>query len=145
MAQLALSIGKETINQVNSIKTLGVHFSSDIKWYPHFNEFSSKILLAIYKLCHLKSMIHINVLRTVYLANIESGMRYGLLVWGSISAIDGILISQQSAIFPLAGVSQRTSCRSLFIKLFRVVSLYILAVSLYLHKNKETYLCTDSL
>lgn len=81
--QFNLFIGNNVIENTNSIKALGIMFSSDLKWNEHINEINLSISKATYKLKHLRALTTLDVLKMVYSSDIESRLRYGIILWGS--------------------------------------------------------------
>ena len=79
---ISLKFGKHDINQVASVKFLGVWIDTSLKWESHIDYIKKKISSGLYALRSLRNLIPKSILRTLYFSLIESHLQYGLTVWG---------------------------------------------------------------
>ena len=78
----ALAIGDENLEVVHTVKLLGVHFSSDLKWSAHINNVCSKASKRLFALRILKRNGAVQKdLRNVYCSFIRPVLEYTCLVW----------------------------------------------------------------
>lgn len=126
----AITIGNQSINQAFWIKTIAFTFNN--RRHCHMAEIKRSVSRTIYKLRHLRTVISFHVLRSVYMANIKSRLRYGIRIWGSSRDVSKTLLCHKSPIWAMVGVSHTPYFRTLFIdfRLLTVISLYIFESSI---------------
>ena len=77
-----LKIDNKNIQQVNSVKYLGVLFDSNLTWKPHISELCKKISKTIGILSKIRYFVTLNILIMLYYSLIYSFFIYGVQVWG---------------------------------------------------------------
>lgn len=88
------------LENANTIKYLGLHIDSNLKWKSHINFILNKMRFLISQFHHLKSKIHKKFLLTLYNSWIQSHLSYGVIAWGGdyITNINRILNLQNKFI-----------------------------------------------
>ena len=71
------------ISRSDSVKYLGVHIDSNLKWKEHVNQLTKKLRKSIYKFITLRPILNVDLMKTIYHAVFESHLRYGIVAWGS--------------------------------------------------------------
>jgi hypothetical protein len=97
----SLHIHNQEIERVNSIKYLGLHIQSNLKWNTHIETISKKIAPLSGILYRLNRCAAPHLLRSIYFAHIHSKLSYLSPVWGSSSTqylIEELQILQNKAI-----------------------------------------------
>lgn len=139
----AVSLNHQILENVSSLKFLGVYLDNRLRFDTHVANLAKKLSSGSYAVRVTKHELGKDVARTVYFALIESHLRYGVAFWGGCSRhlFRSIFIVQKRAIRYLCGARPRDHCKPLFIqqKILTLTSLYILeSVSLvFRHRDEE--------
>lgn len=130
-----------THNYGNSVKFLGVHLESNLKWKTQINYICKKISVGIFILSKLKCQVNPHILRIVYFSYIHSYINYGILVWGNDPNVIRILKLQKKAVRLINGSEGRAHCKPIFRKLgiLTVTSLYICKCLCFVKDNIESF------
>lgn len=136
---LQLSLKQEI--DFESVKLLGFHIDSKLRWSIHIETVCKKISRVNYLLWKLKSFVSLEYLRMSYFGLFQSHILYGILIWGHSPHITDILLLQKTAIRNIAGVGSLAHCRPIFIelKIPTVINLYIFQVLLYTKTNLQCF------
>lgn len=70
------------LQQVNSIRYLGLNVDSNLKWKTHIKSLTNKLRFIIHKFYHIKKIINKNFLVHLYYSWVNSILSYGIIVWG---------------------------------------------------------------
>ena len=82
-SSFSLRIGNHDINQVNSVKYLGVYIDANLNWKDHISNLERKISRACGLICKLRYVVNQSCLLQFYYGHIYSHLKYGILAWGS--------------------------------------------------------------
>ena len=74
------------IEQVSSIKFLGLIVDNRLSWSSHIKTLTSTIAKATYQLARIKNFINADCRKTFYYAYIHSRLEYGLMLYGGAAA-----------------------------------------------------------
>lgn len=90
-----LSCACQELECVDSIKYLGLHIDSNLKWKSHINSISNTMRFYLYKFYHLKHLVDKKFLKQLYYAWVHPRIYYGLSIWGgdyetNISAVKNL-------------------------------------------------------
>jgi len=124
------------------LKFLGIYLDSNLSWTSHVEYVTKKLSRGLYLLRRLRSCVDTNVLLSVYYAQIQSILCYGVMIWGYNTHYRKILLLQKRAVRLICNVPYRTHCKPLFRKL-RILtfpSLYLLFSLCYTHNNKDLFM-----
>ena len=105
-----------------SVKFLGVHLQGNMKWDEHIHQLKSKLSRAFYMIYKLREVLDLNALRTYYLANIQSVMSYGIILWGGSQLSIDIFRLQKRCVRCVLHLAYNESCRDHF-KSLRIMTL----------------------
>ena len=72
---------------------LGITVDNFFTWRPHISNLCNRLRSVCFQLFHLSYMLPNQVLKTVYVALVESLICYGILAWGNASSYHLNLIS----------------------------------------------------
>ena len=79
---LNVKIGGNAINEVQSVKYLGVEFDSNLTWKPHISQLSLKLSKTVGVLSKIRYFVNSDVLVMLYYALIFSFLNYRIETWG---------------------------------------------------------------
>ena len=79
---LNVKIDGNAINEVQSVKYLGVEFDSNLTWKPHISQLSLKLSKTVGVLSKIRYFVDSDVLVMLYYALIFSFLNYGIETWG---------------------------------------------------------------
>ena len=71
------------INRNTETKYLGITFEENMKWEKHINIIKTKIRKTMYKFVQLRKILSPNLMRTTYMAIVQSQLQFGVIAWGS--------------------------------------------------------------
>lgn len=126
---------------IDSLKFLGMTLDSNLSWCAHVDYISNKLSKGLYLLRRLGQTVDSYILLTVYYAQIQSLLSYGIILWGHSSHANRVFILQKKAIRIICKVPFRTHCKPLFVNLgvLSLPSLYVLFALCYIHNNLDTF------
>ena len=141
--EYVLLIGNETINEVPSVKFLGLYLDRNLEWTEHFKILHRKLGRANYLLNSVKNIIPKKIMRTLYHSLFYSHMMYGLFLWGPsmLSCNKNKLFkAQKKAIRIISGAQYNASTDALFVdlnllKLADMIDLEMLKLMYLFSKN----------
>lgn len=140
-SDLSLCIGDNILEEVESIKFLGVHIDQNLSWDTHVEYVLSKLASSIFLLRRISPVTDLKTKLMVFHAIFQSRISYCLLVWGSTSIknLDSILICQKRALRVIFNLRHRDSCKDLFKKnnILTVFALYVFQLLIYIKKNHD--------
>ena len=79
---LNVKIDGNAINEVQSVKYLGVEFDSNLTWKPHISQLSHKLSKTVGVLSKIRYFVNSDILVMLYYALIFSFLNYGIETWG---------------------------------------------------------------
>lgn len=130
------------INSSDSVKYLGVFIDSHLKWQVHINYVVGKVRKCLYKFYQLREFLPLKVLKTVYVALIESLLSYGILVWGAAynNVLQPLIVLQRQVLKIILHKNRIYPTKQIFndVDVLTVRQIYIKSCLKYLHKN-STY------
>ena len=71
-----------------STNFLGIHIDEHLSWKRQISQLSSTIARASFAINQVKNVLHLESMKTLYLALIQPHINYGILVWGNASLSD---------------------------------------------------------
>lgn len=139
----------EHIQFIDEVRFLGLHFDKDLSWKNHIEHLITKINKYSFLIRNLKDVVPIEVLLNIYYAYVESNLRYGIIIWGVSSHMNGLFIAQKRCVRAIAGVGRLTHCRPIFneLRILTLYDLYVLESVIFLKKypslftNNQTQHC----
>lgn len=124
-----------------SIKFLGVYLDGFLKWSYHIDYLSGKLCRVGFGIRTLSRYLSLNNLKTVYFANFECLLRYGIIFWGSSSEVNKLFVLQKRVMRYIFKMTSIQSCRGLFKrnKMLTIFGIYVLECLLFFFKNKDIF------
>lgn len=137
----SIVLKNENVDISYSAKFLGVHIDENLDWNAHIKYLIKRLNNIHYSLRCIKPYVKGDVLRTVYLANFQSVMSYGLIFWGTGSNIQEVFIVQKSVMRTIFGLGFRESCRGRFrgFNVLTLTGLYIFNILIFMYKNMHLF------
>ena len=80
---LNIYIDNEPIEQVKSIKYLGIIIQENLKWNDYLRQLCKSVAYKIYCLGKLRKFLNMSLLNTIYKSTIQPCLDYGISVWGN--------------------------------------------------------------
>lgn len=135
------NIGDTQIQSAETLLFLGVYIDKKLNWKPHIDNLAKNMAKQCYALKTIAKEVNTKAALIAYHAYFQSKIRYGLIFWGNSVEVDRILIMQKRCIRGIFKMSQRESCRNIFIKeqIFTIISLYIYEAVVFILDNKEVF------
>lgn len=139
--QVSISYQGSPLEEVDSIKFLGVHIDQSLNWKKHVEVTCSKLAKSAYALHKLRQTVNVETVLLAYHALVASKLRYGVIFWGNSTDRDSIFKSQKRCIRAMFGLKPLDSCKSFFInyKILTFPSIYIYEVAVFIHSNPDLF------
>ena len=138
-----IKMGNATLEQVKSIKYLGVIFDDQFKWDKHVSYITSKLSCSVGIISKLRYYTNTQTLLLVYNALVGSHLTYALISWGSTSQtnLQPLRVLQNRAIRHISRAPRfrRLDVDFLNLRILKLDDLYKLALSKFMyqyHYNK---------
>ena len=80
----ALTLDGSDIKKVHQVKSLGIIIDENLTWDEQYKRVKGKMSAGLSALKRLKNILPQSQLCSVYYALVESHLRYGDVVWGSL-------------------------------------------------------------
>ena len=142
--QVKLKLNDVEIEQVCSVKFLGVNIDERLSWDKHIQQVASKLSKNIGILAKLKYTVPQKVLCMVYNSLVLPYLSYCNLVWAcnSINKLNPIIVLQKRAVRIILKAELRAHSSSLFKKLdlLKVTDICCFQTSLFMYKFLQSQL-----
>jgi hypothetical protein len=107
---------KVTFNKMDTgykseLKFLGIYITENPKWNVCVRHLSQKFSKVCCIIISLKNVMSPHIIRSIYPANFQSLLTYGIIFWGGDNEIIKIFKLQKRILQIISGVSKCTSCR----------------------------------
>ena len=136
------TIYNKQIQNVDSVRILGVMVQSDLHWEKHTDKMKNSINSANFALLSLRNIISNKNLLSVYYAYVYSILSFGIMFWGcDDKCIHSMFIIQKRSLRIINNFSPETSCRSHFkrLNLLTVPSIFIYACCVFKKQYPNLY------
>lgn len=136
-----ITIGDNILRLSESTRFLGLYIDDTLNWRSHVSEIRKKLESACYGISVLSRYLDLNVLKSVYFANFESRIRYGIIFYGVSPEAYGISIIQKRVLRAMLHLSFRETCRGRFRanNLLTFTAIYIQECLLFCFKNQSLF------
>lgn len=128
----------DPIKLVDSVKYLGLHIDSDLRWHTQVDHLAKRLRRINYNFFHMRQYFKPQDLRTLYLAWFESTMQYGVIHWGGTFPyiLKPIETIQKLTLRTICGLRKFESSAPLFpmLNVMRFRQLYVYSVLNFQHK-----------
>lgn len=130
-----------TVIAPKSLKFLGVHLDSVLKWDEHINALVKKLNRSFYAINQIKKTLPVRSVLDVYYSLVYSHLNYNILLWGNSTDINRIFVAQKRIVRMIFNISPLASCRPLFLKhkILPVPCIYIYRCLLHIRNNVEKF------
>lgn len=128
-------------NLHTSVKFLGIYIDHRLDWSVHVNKVSATLASYCYAVRQISLLVGIESALTAYHALAESGIRYGIVIWGNSSEVQRILILQKKLLRGIFKLNSRESCRPYFRekRILTVFGLYVYEAVMFILKNPALF------
>lgn len=131
------------IEQVESIKYLGLNLDSGLTWQQHIQYIQNKMRKLNYLIFHAKKFFETRDLLKIYFAIYEPVVRFGVIHWGGTykSLIHVLEILQRKAVRAIANIKIGDGSKKYFTKfgIPTVSQLYDLERVVFAHRNLKSF------
>lgn len=104
--------GHRCIQLSQDTKFLALYWESQLQWLKHIYYVYSSLTSTFYSIFWWKIIANTNTLRASYFAQVWSGVRYGIIFYGT--SCQKLLIAQKLIIRCIAGTSSRSHFKPIF-------------------------------
>lgn len=141
LCPLSVEVDRELCSQVDHTKFLGIYIDENMNYKYHCEILISKLHSICYKFKNLRYVLTTEQLITVYYAEVQSRLTYGICLWGWSANVGEVFLAQKRVIRRIAGIGNRTSCRQYFLKygILTLYGLYIFEMCVYVHINLNNF------
>ena len=150
-----IKFGKHSLEQVSTIKFLGVKINERLSWKDHVKFVCNKVRTSISQLYNMRKVIPKSMKNGVYNALVNSQLSYGISVWGGMrdgDILKPLFVLQKRALRTLFGIQKvskhiKGHTKNVFFekKILIVYNIYnymtILDIAKLLTLNNPTFLC----
>lgn len=139
---ITITIDKIQISQVTEIKFLGIILNEHLDWGPHINMIRLKISKSIGIICHIKRLINISLLITLYNSLILPYLMYCNVLWGKTyqTKLEKLKVLQRKFIRTTLNMGRRETIALRHLKdlnLLMVDDIIKLSIGIYMYKTKN--------
>ena len=85
-----LQIEQVTLPLVRETKFLGIWLDDELSWNCHLSKLSAKIKRNVYLMRNHRNILDCHTLKLIYLAQIQSHINYGLVLWGGMASSENL-------------------------------------------------------
>lgn len=112
-----------------------------LDWSLHIELLLKKLNKTIYSIRMIKPYIDLDTLKTVYFANFQSLLRFGIVFWGQGVGVTDVFVTQKRVLRTMLTLKNRASCRGHFRKnhLLTVFGLLIYETLMFMSRNLHIY------
>lgn len=136
-----IKLNESEINISTETKLLGLTIDSVLSWEAHIENLNKRLNSVCYTLRVMSQYLGKDGLKMIYYSNFESLVRYGLIFYGSVRAVDNIFKTQKRAVRTINKLDFRASCRGYFksSNFLTVIALHIEECIMFLFKNRDYF------
>lgn len=137
---IKITFCNNVIENLKSVKFLGVTIDIDLNWKEHIQELCKKLNKFVYALSQLRRTTSQHTALLAYHGYVGSVLRYGIVLWGYSTEFHRLFITQKKCIRAICMAHPLQSCKPLFAQLniLPLPSLYIFEMSCFV--KQHTYL-----
>lgn len=136
-----VSLNSKIIDVTNTTKFLGIQLEQHLDWSLHIEQLLKKLNKTIYSIRMIKPYINLDTLKTVYFANFQSLLRFGIVFWGQGVGVTDVFVTQKRVLRTMLTLKNRASCRGHFRKncLLTIFGLLIYETLMFMSRNLHIY------
>ena len=141
---LNVTMNGQSIDRARSVKFLGIILDQSLVWTEQVNDIICKMNSAAYAVRLLSHQVSRPVLRTFYMASVQSILSYSIMFWyrSSVEHANRIFIAQKRIVRLMSGIHFRETCRGKFrlLNIMTVPSLFIYTCVLFVKSNVSFFI-----
>lgn len=129
------------VNEVNSIKFLGLTIDNKLNWKFHVDNVCSRLHQFAYALFKLSRVTNEPAVLTAYHGHVASILRYGIIFWGNSTEKLRVFRAQKRCVRAICSLHKRDSCKEHFkeLKILTTAALYISEIAVFVKANPELF------
>lgn len=133
-------VSKETI------KFLGIHLDSSLRWNFHVDAVCKKLCSSFYAISRINNSLPFQSVISVYYSLVYSHMNYNILLWGNSVDAKRVFVIQKRIMRLIFHLHPRDSCRPFFRqhKILTLPSLYIYRCLTYIKEHEHLMVTLSS-
>lgn len=137
-----VNLNSTEVNLTDTTKFLGIYVNQNLDWTTHIQELNKRLNRTCYSLRVMKNYLDLHHLKTIYYANFQSHLRFGIIFWGGSSETKNLILKTQKRVVRLLlGLKSSESCRTRFkeLNILTAPGLYVYECLLFLFKNRDKF------
>lgn len=140
-AEVKVLYGGFQLENVSSLKFLGMIIDSHTNWVDHSQCIVTKLSRFAYALKRLREVSSEKTALLAFHSYVMSNLRYGIILWGNVINKDQIFRIQKKCLRAVYGLNRTESCRPLFVenRILTFPALYIYELSLFVKNNLNMF------
>jgi hypothetical protein len=111
-----LSLNNVPLQRCETTRQLGLSLHANGSWLSQINDVTKKLSSCCYLIKTLSKSVYCETLKTLYYANFQSIMSYGIIFWGFDPAADKVFKVQKRAVRMICTAQPGSHCKPFFIK-----------------------------
>jgi len=133
-----LNCNCQSLEQVQSIKYLGLHIDANLKWKTHIGELCKRLRFILIKFHYLKNKVSQSFLKTLYYSWFFSLINYGIIIWGCDYKTNLLpLISIQNKCFKILSLNSSNAVDFRNLELLPIRHIVCYRIIIYLYRNRD--------
>jgi hypothetical protein len=138
---MTIKHNNETVDEVASLKFLGVTIDKHLNWKEHIDQVCNKLNRFVFALRRLRNTVSVEAAITAYHGYVSSVLSYGLILWGNSVDVDRVFKIQKKCVRAVCNARIDDSCIPLFKKLniLPLPCLYIRDVCVFVCNNQSHF------
>lgn len=138
---LNINVKNSKLEEVNSLKFLGVIIDTNLNWKSHIEYINKRISSYCYALSILKNLTSTNVAKSAYYGHIFPLLTYGVIFWGNSVNVQDTFILQKKCLRIIYNKKYDETLRPIFInnKLLTLTCIYILEICLFVQEHDDYF------
>jgi hypothetical protein len=141
-----IEYNRRSITAITETKFL-VLIIDNLSWKQHSEYTINKLASACFTIRNIRSLVTLDMLRSIYFSHVHSVMSYGIMFWGGSANAQKVFLMQKRIIRVMMNRRPRDSCRKIFkmMKIMTFYSQYIYALLLFMINNKNLFMTNNEL
>ena len=121
----SIKIGNTQLPFVRETKFLGIWLDDKLSWKPHIAKLTNKLKRNLNLLANHRNFLDSHTLKLIYLAQIQSHLNYGLILWGNMANLESLnkIITLQNKCMRMIKPNQKAQMTYKELKLLGLIEL----------------------
>lgn len=138
---IKIKYNNEIVEEIESIKFLGIMYDRHCNWKSHINMISSKLDKFIYAIRRLRQIVSKEAAISAYHGYVSSVLSYGLILWGNSVDMDRAFKIQKKCLRAIYNIKPLQSCKPLFknSSILTLPCMYIRDIGMFVKKYPHLF------